>query len=387
MWDKKTLIKHTSDKNLLKKLLAMLLVLILVLGMVALFLFRDEIRLEAALRRIKYWGMTSGETADRYSFDAHNSNCYAHFDGGLVLASVSGLSAYGSDGRETVVSQGQLNLPQVYAGKNLAMAYDAGGNMLLAVHKSEGEVLRVTSEKPILDADLSPNGNICYISSEAGYKSVITVYNEKQEQIYRWLSTSTFMPVAAVSENGKDLAAIGLNENDGNFASVLNLFRTDTDHVLTTVSLGSDLIYDLLYLNKDCICAIGETGISFVSASGEMLGTYAYNNSYLKDYDTGGDGFLALSMNTYRAGNRYTLVIVDEMGKELGSIYVGQEILDISAAGKYIAVLTTQGLTIYDRKLSVYAQTDNVNAATNVLVQPDGVALLLGAGKGWLYIP
>ena len=387
MWSKKAISDQFAGISLLQKILILLLIVVLVLGLTTLFVFRDELRLEAAVRRIRYWGMDDCETIGHFSYDAHNSNQYAGFDNGLAVASVGGLYAYDIDGREVVVSQGQLNLPQIRTGNDVVMTYDAGGNTLLAVHKANGEVLRVTSEKPVLDADISPQGDICYISSEAGYKSVLTAYNEKQELVYRWLSTSTYMPVCAISPSGENLAAIGLDAKDGTFVSTLNLFRTDNDQILSTTVLGSDLIYDLEFLNQNLLCAIGESGMSFVSANGEVVGTYSYNSGYLKDFDTGGDGFLALSMNTYIAGNRYTLVLVDESGAELGSVYVGREILDISAAGKYIAVLTSHGLKIYDRKLNVYAETDEIDSATAVIMQADGVSILLGAGEGKLFIP
>ena len=69
------------------------------------------------------------------------------------------------------------------------------------------------------------------------------------------------------------------------------------------------------------------------------------------------------------------------------SVYVGQEILDLSASGKYIAVLTPKGLTVYDRNLSVCSQTEDTKGATAVLMRQDGTALLLGGGTGTLYIP
>ena len=48
----------------------------------------------------------------------------------------------------------------------------------------------------------------------------------------------------------------------------------------------------------------------------------------------------------YKAGDRCSVVTVDHQGKELGSLFVGAEILDISACGKYLAVLTTEKLMI-----------------------------------------
>ena len=89
----------------------------------------------------------------------------------------------------------------------------------------------------------------------------------------------------------------------------------------------------------------------------------------------------------YRAGNRNSLVTMDDQGREIATLYLGEEILDLSAAGSYIAVLTADRLTIYTDNLEVYAETVDISAATSVLMREDGSVLLLGGGKGWLYLP
>ncbi len=371
----------------IRRILALLLVMIVVLGAVAVMLFPDALNMDALRRWVKYLNVRTDENGGVYSFDSHNSNRYASFDGGLAIASVGGLSVYTSDGREAIVSQGQLSLPILQTGKNLAMTYDVGGSTLLAVHRRNGEVLRVTSEKAILDADLSAGDDICYASSASGYKSVLTVYNDRQERVYRWLSSSTYMPLCTISDNGAQMAAIGLDQKNGAFESTLNLFRTHYDQIERTVSLGNELIYDVDYTGDDVICVVGETSVRCFDAAGEILGVYQYGDSFLKDFDLSGNGFLTLSLNMYRAGNRYSLVTVDTDGRELASLYIGQEILDLSACGKYLAVLTMDGLAIYNRMLEEYAHTEEVGAATSVVMCEDGSVLLLGGGTGKIYIP
>ena len=384
MWNKKN---GTSAGGLLKRIIAIVLIVFVICGIVAMILFPDALNVDAIRRWVRYLNVRSSGAEGIFSFDSHNSNRYANFDGGLAVASVGGLNTYEQDGREAIVSQGQLALPAIDAGGDLVMAYDVGGSSLLAVHRRNGEVLRITSEKAILDADISDGGDICYMSSAAGYKSVLTVYNDRQELTYRWLSSSTYMPLCTVAENGMQLAAVGLDQKDSSFESTLNLFRTRYDQIEKTVSLGNELIYDLEYLDEDLICAVGESSVQYLSSAGEPIGTYSYGDQFLKDYDMGGDGFLVLSLNMYRAGNRYTLVTVDASGQEIASVYLGQEILDLSACEKYIAVLTSDGLTVYNRLLEVYAETEDVGAATSVLAREDGSVLLLGAGMGNLYVP
>lgn len=370
-----------------KKIVIFTVIIIVVCSVLSLFLFSEELNLDGVRRWGKYLNVRNSETFGRYSFDAHSSNSYENFGDGLAIASIGGLSTYDDSGNEQFVLQQQIELPQLLVADDMAVAYDVGGTSLIALHEKEGEVLRLEETHPILDADLSESGSICISSSSSGYKSVLSVYNEEQDLIYRWLSSSVYYPLCALSSDGRDLAAIAVGQTDGEFESSICLFKTNSEEVEKKISLGGELIYDLLFTKENNLCAIGETCVQFVSMDAEMIGTYQYKDSYLKDFDCGGDGFLVLSTNMYRAGNRYSLVTIDDRGKEIASRYLGQEVLDMSACGRYIAVLTQGKLTIYTQSLSVYHETSDISDATAVVMREDGSAVLLGGGSGELYIP
>lgn len=375
-----------QKRGLVKKLLLLIVVVLLVCALVALFLFSDGLNLDSLRRWVKYMNVDEG-TYGVYSFDSHSSNRYATFADGLAVASVSGLDAYDKNGGELFVIQQQMDLPQLQVVGSMAMVYDVGGKKLIALHERSGEVLRLEENRAILDADLSSGGYICMSSSASGYKSVLSVYNDDQDLIYRWLSSTTYIPNCAISPDGKTMVAVGLGQSDGAFESSLYFFKTDAEEIQTTLSLGSDLIYDVLFVDTGTICIVGESGVQYVNTKGEHLGTYSYEDQYLKDFDAGGDGFLTLSVNMYRAGNRYSLITVDEKGQEIASLYIGQEILDLSVCGRYIAVLTTEGLSVYTQNLTIYAETIETGNATAVVMREDGSVLLLGNGQGHLYIP
>ena len=61
--------------------------------------------------------------------------------------------------------------------------------------------------------------------------------------------------------------------------------------------------------------------------------------------------------------------------------------LDVSAAGSYLAVLTSSELTIYKSDLTVYASASNSWGARRVLMRADGSALLVTAESASLYLP
>ena len=92
-------------------------------------------------------------------------------------------------------------------------------------------------------------------------------------------------------------------------------------------------------------------------------------------------------MNLYKAGNGYTALTVGYDGTVLGTLPISEQILDISASGKYLALLTSGALSIYDQNLTEYAVSDNTTGASSAVMREDGSAILLAHGHGALYVP
>ena len=66
---------------------------------------------------------------------------------------------------------------------------------------------------------------------------------------------------------------------------------------------------------------------------------------------------------------------------------VMEEVVDISAAGRYVAALYTDRLVVYNLALGVYASLSGTENIQNVLMRPDGSALLLGGSSAQLFLP
>ena len=373
--------------SMAKRVAAFALLAVLVCALVALYVFRDSLNLDAVRRFVRYLDVKNQNASERITFDAHSANQYADLHGALAIASVSGLRVYSDKGDEQATVLASLAAPQIDCGGKYAMAYDAGGYGLVAAHASKGEVLNISTTEPIFDADIASDGSICYVSTESGYKTVAYVYNERQQMIYRWLSSSQFLPLCTVNSGAKTLACVSLGQSGGIYESSVVLLKTDSDQIEKTVSLGNELIYDLEFTDNDTLCAVGENSISYLTSSGERMGKYDYDDAYLKDFSFGGSGFLTLTLNMYKAGNRYRVVTVGTDGEEIGSLSTDAQILDVSAAGAYVAVLTAKNLTIYNAALELYAEQENTGSATNVVMRDDGSAILLGSGQGTLFVP
>lgn len=359
----------------------------LVCAGILLFVFREELTSDNMRRWFKYLNVKDDGSYGVFAFDSHNSNAYAALGDGLAVASVGGVDTFDEYGREVSTSRAGMYLPVIESAEQVALTYDVGGTVLIVTHEEDGELLRIEDNQTILDADLAGDGSFCYSSSSGGYKSILTVYDSQQKLLYRWLSSTMYLPTCAVSSGADRLAAIALNQVDGQYRSQLYLFRTDSEQIDQIVDLSEQLIYDLYFVNQTTICSIGENAAYFLDTDGRLLGTYSYGDTYLKDFSDEGNGFLTLSLNKYKAGNRYSVITVDPAGREIASVYIGQEILDLSVCDEYVAILTTDQLFVFDKQLNLYYETQQIGTATSVVMREDGTVLLLGSGQGELYIP
>lgn len=387
MSDKVFYLDLKTGKTLWKRILIFSLIGVLVVGGVLAYVFHDRLMPEGETPHAKSLRLSGSEENGRFTFDASNANQYADYIGGLAVASMTGLSTYDKNGTEVSIAQTQMLYPSIRTGNSYVMAFDAGGTKLHLMKEKSGSILELTAPNPILDADLADDGCICYSTSEVGYKSVLYVYNADQQLIYRWMSSSQYMPVCAVSAGAEYLAATTLGQRDGLYDSGISVFRTDSEDVYKTIPLGNELIFDLSFWDKSTLCVVGEQSARWLGMNGGTAGSYNYNGAYLKDYDFGGSGFLTLMLNMYKAGNRYSVVTVASDGSELGRLSVDAQVLDFSVGGKYIAVLTATKLSVYTQDMELFAEADNEIGATDVVMRKDGSCILISGNHGTIYAP
>ena len=129
---------------------------------------------------------------------------------------------------------------------------------------------------------------------------------------------------------------------------------------------------------------IGDTGVSaFRNSSAE---NWSYQDQYLKNYAFS-EEFAAVLVGKYRAGSQAELYTIDAQGVPSVGRMISDQVLSLSASGKYVAVLTADRLDIYTRGLDFYASLEGTGGAQKVLMRSDGTALLIGSDTAHLYVP
>lgn len=357
-----------------------------VLLLLGLYLFFTRADLDGFQRFFRYYSVSDDESYGKFEFEAGYANAYCAFDDGLAIAGTGGLTTYSPYGNEQAVAQLSMDTPAAKAGSSLVLAYDVGGSSILAISDKDKTVLSLSTADVIFDADIGSNDCICYLTADSASRAVLTVLNARQEEIYKWYSNSQHLSRCAISDNGSYVAAIGIGQTNGAFSSSLLVLDTGSEEPLCSVALGSQVIYELAFTDNRTICAVGENKLISLGIDGTIHGEYAYGDQYMEDFVIS-DSFTAFLMNSSRAGDKYSLVTVGSGGKQLGEVYLGKQILDMDAAGEYLAVLASDSLTIYTKDLEVYRTFESVGTASSVCMRADGTAILVSNNSATLYIP
>ena len=379
--------KEAEKRHPVRGVLSFGLMLAAVLLVVLFAAYRDGTGFDI-LRRYLHYGraeQVGGETV--YHYEAASRNRFAVLGEALVVLSDASLSVLGSGGEEVWSTPVTMTSPALGSGGGRAVAYDGGGTARYVVDQT-GLLLALTAdeEEPYISATLNKNGQLAVTAQKRGYKGSVKVYGRTPgpEPVFEFKSSQRFVSDGYVL--GDTLAAVTLGQENGVFVSNIVLYRMPGEDPAANYSVTGGLVA-AIGEQEGRLVTVSDSVLTCAGTGGEISGSYSYDGSYLRDYDLGGTGFTALLLNRYRSGSVGRLVTVDKNGEELGSLDIREEVLNISASGRYLAVLYADHLSVYNQDLQAYATLQGTGDARDVLMRSDGSVLLLSGGSASLFLP
>ena len=371
--------------GLLRRMGTLALVLCAVLAVVVLTTMEDG-RHFASLRRWLMYGESSG-SRDVYVYAADPANRYGRVGDSLLVVSPNTAQMIGDDGAIAFEQRLNMSSPQLTVGARQAAVCDVGGDTLYLMDQS-GVRRTMSTEKGLCYYSARLNGSdyLAVTEQKSGYKATVSVYGSQGELKFHFDSYDNYISDAAVTEDCRSVVMVSLETQEGTFAARLLAYSLDTAE-----QIGSAVIRDGLALDIRCVknrvLSLCDKRFVITSLDGETLLDRAYGNLYLHDYALTGDGFCALLLGRYQAGNICTLTPYDLDGKELASLPLTEEVLDISAAGSYLAVLYGNSVVVYNKDLTEHARMEGTDYAGQVEMEDDGTVLLIAGASAWRFLP
>ena len=388
--DKPGQTKGFALSGFLTRVIATLIVLAVALLLVIAVAFRDQLNIDSIKRWFHYRSLTISDSgqAEAFPYDGDLNCTFAVLDGDLLVCSNNAICLYSGSGVQYINQQVNMENPVVNSNGSLAVVYDAGGSSLYVLGQ-RSLVWSASDLEPILSARLNRNGQLTVATQSSGYRGTVTVYDASYNPLMSVNLTSAFVMDAALSDDGRTLATITVGQDSGAFATGLELYAMNYasgDYQADVkVSLGGGVVLDMRH-TSDAVWTVSDRGLAITDHDG-FLAQADWSDKYLRRYTLSGDGFAAALLGKYRAGSQAELWVVDQQGQRQ-TLEINEQVLSISAAGRYLAVLTGDRLDIYNTdQMELYSSLKGTQGARTVLLMSDGSAILISADSAGFYIP
>ena len=379
--------RRVQQRKKPRKWLWLTLAVVVVLGIVAAAVLWDANSFDGLRRSIIYARAEKDETgcARLYYYENDATSRFAALDGSLVTVAANQIRVL--DERSQVLYQTGVRFlhPDLVSGGGVAVAYDIGGTAMYAVD-SKGLRWQRELEGDLIAVTVNPHGYVTATYNKSVAKAAVTVWDSEGSEKFTFNSAQRFVMTAALSRDDRTLAAVTMGQEDGKFQSFLVLYHINSEKEVAAAPVAGGVAYALESMQKE-FCAVTEQGLYLLDDSGELRASYSYGGQFLRRCVVGDGDWAALLLSRYKSGGYASLITVDDGGNELGGCDVDGEVLDISSAGRYLAVLFSDRLTIYDKYLTEVATLPDVSEARAVLMRSDGSAVLAGASGASLYLP
>lgn len=381
--------KKSRLSGFLVRVIATLVVLAVALVLVAVVAFRDRLNMDSVKRWFHYRSLTLSDSgqAEAFAYDGDLSCTFAALDGDLLVCSSNAISLYSGSGTRYINEQVSMENPVVTSNGSLAVVYDAGGSCLYVLGQ-RALVWSADDFDCILSARLNRNGQLTVVTQASGYRGMVTVYDASYAPVMSVNLTSVFVMDAALSDDGRTLATVTVGQSDGAFATGLELYTMDYAsgdyRADVSCSLGGGVVLDTRH-TASVVWTVSDRGLAVTDHAGQTV-LADFENRYLRRYTLSGDGFAAALVGRYRAGSQAELWVVDQQGQRQ-TLELNEQVMSISAAGRYLAVLTSDRLDIYTDELELYNSLKGTQGARTVLLMQDGSAILISADSAGFYVP
>ena len=379
--------RRVQQRKKPRKWLWLTLAVVIVLGVVAVAVLWDANSFDGLRRSIIYARAEKDETgcARLYYYENDATSRFAALDGSLVTVAANQIRVL--DERSRVLYQTGVRFlhPDLVSGGGVAVAYDIGGTTMYVVD-SKGLRWQKETEGELITVSVNPNGYVTASYNKNGAKAAVTVWDSEGNEKFTFNSSQRFVMTAALGRDDRTLAAVTMGQEDGKFQSFLVLYHINSEKEVATTPIDGGVTYALETMQKT-FCAVTEQGLYMLDTNGAVKTSYSYGGQFLRRCVMGDGGWATLLLSRYKSGGYASLITVDDEGNELGGCDVDGEVLDISSAGRYVAVLFSDRLIIYDKYLTEVATLPDVSEARAVLMRSDGSAVLAGASSASLYLP
>lgn len=264
----------------------------------------------------------------------------------VFLVSTTNFECYNSSGKNIFSYQHGHQAPVLCVSEARTLLYDQSGKNY-SVYNLNSELLKGTTEREILAADITRNGNFALATLSDSYSSMVTVYDKKGKPIFEWFCADYTINAVLLSPNGKQLAVSAISAADGAFISRVYVLEYDSADAKQKYDYN-DLNLGFERVGNSGFITVRENSVDFINWKKSKIGTFSTDDNIIlsRPYKS---SVLLVSRRTANK-NESTVSVFDAKGNSKHSFVFGGIINNIEYKGAEVYILSEKTIYKYSVK-------------------------------------
>ena len=284
------------------------------------------------------------------------------FSGAYISAGnfdlLSGVPAYCSDTAITVLNsnagkyleeQHSFASPVLSVNSGCGIVYNIDATGYSVFRRDKLEYTGAVKYK-IFSADIAENGSYAILTSSDEYLSRLTVFRSDNLEKYNYSFADYYMNTVSINKEGTRAVLSGVSARNGGLISVIYILDFTQDNYLQRYEVDDTYIYSVRYLDNGSVYAVGSDKLFYINVNDGTKTDIGYNSRNLTAFNIKRDQGVIMSLSTNPDGRNCDLLSFDTNGSKDCEIATGEKIISLDMRRNDRAILTPEGIIVYDRE-------------------------------------
>ncbi|MBR4030336.1 MAG: hypothetical protein IKJ06_02950 [Clostridia bacterium] len=301
----------------------------------------------------------------------------------LLLMNTMGIRAYDKNGEYIWDYAVKTANPFItVSGNKIAVADTENGQAVIL--KKNKVYYEIEESMPISSITVNNDGYSGVISSEHGYRSVFTVYDDFGNLYFKWHSGQNYIVSADISDNNKNMAVAGISTTDNNVQTVINFFNMNNTTPIGQAVLDGEVAYKLNYFGAK-VYVLTDKGIYLYNKKGKLKDSYMFTGRTLHAFALDDKDNLAVCLSrTDEAGSMLSgsqVISLSENLKEKERVSLEFEASCMDAKNDRILVSGLRNVTLLKKSGRILAEGTLKNDASRIKLFENGKSFVTLEGS------
>lgn len=281
----------------------------------------------------------------------------------LVLSDNSSLVLSSSAG-ELFEMQFEVADPKVITKNGRAMIVGGASNKIVLQSKTE-KLGETNVDGIVVSAALADNGSFAVSYAKGDYQSVLSVYNSRFKEVFRWECSQERIADISLSGNGKSLAVIAVGAENAEIYTRLLIFNINDAEPKADLRYSGTLFLRVAYTSSGKVIAVGDNKTVVLTKKGEPVDETVYPEDSLISVCIDDSGNTVVFYEEF-GGSKTGMFRYSAGGKKTCSLSLDGKPSRAAAQGGKIAAAFGSNITVWSSSGKEVKQITTESAASDI---------------------